>query len=254
MIAQLWGKNPENYAKTVVDVKKWGFAGVDINMGCPDKTVVKNGCCSAFIQPKNREHAVAIIQAVKDAAGEDFPVSVKTRLGWNEVDFSWHELLLQQKLSMLTIHGRTRAEMSKVPANWDNIQRVRELRDRLSPTTKIVGNGDVRDRAHGAELAAKHGLDGIMIGRGIFADPFCFAAESPWETLPPREKISLFKQHVELHQQTYAKGERRFDPLKKFVKVYINGFDGAKELREKIMECTSAPQLVDVLDHAMATL
>ncbi len=155
---------------------------------------------------------------------------------------------------MLTIHGRTKRELSIVPANWEALQHIRELRDKLSPVTKIVGNGDVRDRAHGEELAAKHGLDGVMIGRGVFTDPYCFSTDSPWEQMSAQEKVELFKRHAELHLSTYPNGERKFEPLKKFVKMYINGFDGSKDLREKIMECRSAVDLLTVLNTSLQAM
>lgn len=245
--AQLWGKTPENYYKCAKEVVDMGFDGIDINMGCPEKNIVNNGCCSAFIKPENRNLACEVIQAVKDAAGDKVPVSVKTRLGFSEVDFSWHELLLRQNLSMLTIHGRTRKEMSKVPARFEDIQKVRELRDEISPSTLIVGNGDVMNKAHGRELAQKHGLDGIMIGRGVFADPFCFAEESPWEGYSKDARLALLRKHVELFAATWQNGERNFETLKKFAKVYVSGFDGAKELREQVMMTHSADELLKLI-------
>jgi tRNA-dihydrouridine synthase len=153
LIAQIWGKTPEKYYKTARQLvdgtlaheangdDRISYTGIDINMGCPDKTIVKNGCCSALIN--NRELALEIIQATKEGAGGKLPVSVKTRLGFNEVDMTWPELLLKQDLAALTMHGRTRKEMSLVPANWDLIGETRKLRDKLAPQTKIVGNGDV---------------------------------------------------------------------------------------------------------------
>lgn len=248
LIAQVWGKNPENYYKTAREIVEMGFAGIDINMGCPDKTVVKNGCCSAFILPENRDRAIEIIQAVRSAVGDRIPVSVKTRLGFNEIDFSWHELLLNQKLNMLTIHGRTRKQMSKVPADWDKIADVRALRDRISPDTLIVGNGDVRSRGHALELAEEHGLNGIMIGRGVFDDPFAFAEKSPWPGFTKIQKVDLFKRHVQLFCDTWQQGERRYEPLKKFAKIYINEFDGASELRRRIMETSSLEELRHLLE------
>jgi tRNA-dihydrouridine synthase len=173
LVAQVWGKDPENYYKTAQELAEMGFAGIDINMGCPAKTEVKNGCCAALIN--NRPLALEIIKATQEGAAGRIPVSVKTRLGFNEVDLSWHELLLQQKLDMLTLHGRTRKEMSAVPAHWDLIGEVRKLRDQIALETLFVGNGDVRDRQHAEELAREYGLDGVMIGRGVFKDPFAFA-------------------------------------------------------------------------------
>lgn len=244
IIAQIWGQHPENYFKTAQDLVELGFDGIDINMGCPDKAVVKNGCCVALMH--NRELAATIIQATKQGAGS-LPVSVKTRLGFNEIDFSWHEFLLQQKLNMLTIHGRTRKEMSKVPVHWDAIGHIRELRDKHSPTTLVVGNGDVLSHAEGLKLATEYKLDGVMIGRGVFHDPFVFAPTSPWAEYTQEQKIALYRTHVELFAQTWAHGERKIHTLNKFCKVYINGFDGAKELRERLMSATSAKELLALL-------
>lgn len=245
LVAQIWGKDPENYRKTAAELVEMGFAGIDINMGCPIKAVVNNGCCSALIQ--NRELAGRIIAATQEGAAGRVPVSVKTRLGFNAIDLSWHEFLLGHNLSMLTIHGRTRKEMSEPPAHWDVIGEVRKLRDRLAPATLIVGNGDVQTRAEGQRRAKQYGLDGIMIGRGIFHDPFAFAPKSPWAHYTRPQKVELFKRHVELFAKTWQNQERNIVTLNKFCKVYINGFDGAKELRERLMQATSAKELLIML-------
>lgn len=252
IIAQIWGKDPENFRKAAQDIAKMGYDGIDLNFGCPEKNVVRNNTCSAYILPENRGRAVEIIHATQEGAGS-LPVSVKTRLGFSEIDLSWHELLLQQKLNMLTIHGRTRREMSKVPAHWEEIGKIRELRDQLSPTTLIIGNGDVLTREQGEELARTHGVDGIMIGRGIFNDPYVFAKDSPWETLPKEKRIALYRTHVELFAATWQPGERKIHTLNKFCKVYINGFDGAKELREKLMAADSTDDLLQIMDMAYTT-
>lgn len=248
LIAQIWGKNPENYYKTAKELAEMGFAGIDINMGCPDKTVVKNGCCSALIN--NRELAHDIIVATQEGAAGKVPVSVKTRLGFNEVDFSWHEFLFQHDLAMLTIHGRTRKEMSEVPAHWDLIGTVRELRDKLAPQTLLVGNGDVENRRHAAELAKRYQLDGVMIGRGVFHDPYAFAEESPWPAMGKDERVALYAKQVKLFGETWTNEDRRIATLNKFCKIYINGFDGAKELREVLMKANSAEELLKLLSQA----
>ena len=245
IISQVWGKDPANYHKTVKDLIAMGYEGVDINMGCPDRAVVKNGCCSALIN--NRELAGEIIKATKAAAGNDFPVSVKTRVGFTTIDLSWIEFLLQQKLNMLTIHARTTNEMSKVPAHYELFEQIVELRDKLSPTTLIVANGDITSRSGGVALAKKYNLDGVMIGRGVFDDPYVFAQKSPWLSMTKVKKINLYKKHVELFAKTWPNGERRIHTLNKFCKIYINGFDGAKELREKLMNATSAQSLLELL-------
>jgi nifR3 family TIM-barrel protein len=248
IIAQIWGKHPENYRQTAKELVEMGFAGIDINMGCPDKTVVKNGCCSALIN--DREKALEIIKATQEGAAGKVPVSVKTRLGFNEIDYTWHELLLQQNLSMLTIHGRTRKDMSAVPANWEAIQKVRELRDRIAPDTLVVGNGDVMNRAQARQLAEKHGLDGVMIGRGIFHDPFAFAEVSPWPNYTKAQRLELYDRHVALFAETWTDSDRRIATLGKFCKIYVNGFDGAKELREQLMAAQSAGELRALLAAA----
>ena len=246
VIAQLWGLKPDNYYKTTKEIIEMGFAGVDINMGCPVKTVIKNGACAALIN--NRQLAGNIIDAVQEAAG-DFPVSVKTRVGFTTVDLSWIEYLLSKKLNMLSIHGRTARELSKVPAHWDLIGKSRELRDSLAPSTKIVGNGDVMNRSQAEALASQYGLDGIMIGRAIFDDPFLFSRASPWENYSPQQRIVLFKKHIDLHLKTYKQGERRFETLRKFCKVYINGFEGAADFRAEFMRTETPEQAIELLTN-----
>lgn len=257
LIAQIWGLQPNNFyttARQLADgtfAKELGlpegvnFAGIDLNMGCPDKTVVKNGACSALIN--DRELAVEIIRATQEGSAGRLPVSVKTRLGFNAIDMEWPSLLLKQKLSMLTIHGRTRKQLSKVAADWDAIRQIRQLRDELAPDTLIVGNGDVLNRHQGEELAKIHGLDGIMIGRGIFHDPFAFAAASPWEEMDKAARIQLYTKQVKLFLETWQSGERPVPTLNKFCKIYINGFDGAKELREQLMAARSGEELLTLL-------
>lgn len=245
VIAQLWGLKPENFYKTAKELKEMRFAGVDLNMGCPVKTVVKNGACAALIN--NKSLAGEIIAAVQEGAGDDFPVSVKTRVGFTTVDMSWIEFLLSKKLNMLSIHGRTARQLSSVPADWALIGEVRKLRDVLCPSTLIVGNGDVLNRAHGLELAKKYKLDGVMIGRGIFHDPFAFAEHSLWAGWSRAQKLELFKRHIQLHMAVYKKRERRFETLRKFCKVYVNGFEGAAELRAKFMETENAAEALVLL-------
>ncbi len=260
LIAQLWGKDPENFRKTTQQIadgtfaKELGlpdgvnFVGIDLNMGCPAKSEVKNGTCSALMQ--NRPLAGEIIRATQEGAAGRLPISVKTRLGWNEIDHTWAEFLLGFKLNMLTIHGRTKKEMSKVPAHWDEIGKVRELRDKLCPDTIIVGNGDVESHTQGLELAEQYGLDGIMIGRGVFHDPYVFAEQSPWETISREQRIEQYKKHVTLFANTWRNNERPIHVLNKFCKVYISGFDGAKELREQLMNAGSSDQLLALLEAA----
>ncbi|HEX7633194.1 MAG TPA: tRNA-dihydrouridine synthase, partial [Candidatus Saccharimonadales bacterium] len=229
LIAQLWGINPDNFRKTAAQIadgtfarelglpESCNFVGVDLNMGCPAKSEVKNGTCSALI--KNRPLAAEIIEATREGLAGRLPLSVKTRLGFSEVDMTWISFLLEKKLNMVTIHGRTRKEMSKVPAHWDLIGEAVKLRDAISPTTLIVGNGDVETHQQGLDLAKEHGLDGIMIGRGVFHDPFVFAETSTWETITSEERIELYRKHVQLFADTWKQGERPIHTLNKFCKI-----------------------------------
>jgi tRNA-dihydrouridine synthase len=253
LVAQIWGKEPDNFYKTAQQLadgsfaREFGlpeninFAGVDLNMGCPQKSEVSNGTCVALIN--DRPLAKDIIDATRSGLDNRLPLSVKTRVGFNDVDMTWISFLLEQKLQMLTIHGRTRKQMSKVPADWDLIGEGRQLRDKIAPDTLIVGNGDVMSHAQGIELAKKHSLDGIMIGRGIFHDPFVFSENSPWLNYSSKERLNIYKKQVGLFSKTWPDGSRPIQSLNKFCKIYVNGFDGAKELREHLMKCKSIDEL-----------
>jgi tRNA-dihydrouridine synthase len=259
LIAQLWGLKPENFRAVATQIadgslaRELGlpdgcnFVGIDLNMGCPAKSEVQNGACSALIKIENRELANAIITATREGLAGRLPLSVKTRLGFNEVDMSWFDFLLGQELDMLTVHGRTRKEMSKVPAHWDLIGDVAQLRNERARHTLIVGNGDVLSHMEGETLARQYGLDGIMIGRGVFQDPYVFSMASSWSDITKADRVALYQKHVQLFADTWQAGERNIKTLNKFCKVYINGFDGAKELREQLMEAQSTSELLQLL-------
>ena len=233
LIAQIWGKSPENYFKMAEELTQKGFAGIDINMGCPEKSVVKSGNGAGIIG--DYERAEAIIKAVQDGCGGKLPVSVKTRIGINTIiTDEWASFLLRQGLAALSIHGRTAREMSRVPAHWDEIGKVVKLRDELAPGTKIIGNGDVLSREQGLELAKEWGVDGIMIGRGIFQNIHVFEVEPKEHSA--EELIDILTYHLDLHEHTWA-GQKHFEPLKKFFKIYVNGFANASAMRAELMDC-----------------
>lgn len=241
LIAQIWGRDPENFYKTTRELVDMGFVGVDINMGCPVKAVVKNTCGGGLIQAP--EKAVEIIKAVQEAAKGKLPVSVKTRIGMREYTPAWFETLLKQDLNMLTVHLRTVKELSLVPAHWELMDEIKRLRDEIAPGTSLVGNGDVMNRRQAMGLAEKHGLDGVMIGRGVFQDPYAAMDESPWAEVSPRQKIKLYETHIKLFRETWPDDGRPPVALNKFCKTYINGFEGAKELRARLMHCASLDEL-----------
>lgn len=247
IIAQIWGKNPENYRKTARELVEMGFVGVDINMGCPDKAVLKNGCCGALIN--DHDLAKAIIDATKEGTGGNVPVSVKTRIGFRGYDQEWLKFLLEQNLDMLSVHLRTVREMSKVPAHHELLAEILQLRNKISHKTLLVANGDIETRSSGKELAKDYGVDGLMIGRGVFHDPYALSQKSPWESMEPAQKLKIYIDHVKLFAQTWKNGEYPVVVLNKFCKIYINGFDGAKEIREELMSAKSIQELQSKLEN-----
>lgn len=220
------------------------FAGVDVNMGCPVPKVFKMGACSALMN--NRDLAHEIIVAAQAGAAGQIPISVKTRIGVADYDEGWIRFLLEHQLDALIIHGRTVKQLSKVPNNWEIIGKIRQLRDEIAPGTKLVGNGDVNSRQEGLELAEQHGLDGIMIGRGVFKDPFIFAKSSPWADMDKPARLELFRHHIELFAAEWG-ADKNPAVLKKFAKIYVSGWEGASELRGQLMTAQNTNELLTVL-------
>ncbi len=244
LIAQIWGKNPEHMYETAVALSSMGFAGIDINMGCPDRTVMKNECGAAMINtPDVASHVIA---AVKRGAGA-LPVSVKTRIGVKKIiTDEWISHILDQDIAALTVHGRTAAEMSKVPAHWDEIARAVALRDKKGLKTKIIGNGDVKDIADGLTKVKEYGVDGVMIGRGIFNNLWCFdKSESP-HIADTEELFSVMEKHIRMFDAEWGT-RKSYALLKKFFKIYISGFGGASEARMRFMETNSAQDALKLL-------
>ena len=242
MVAQIWGSKPEEFRQMARGLKEMGFAGIDINMGCPVKNVVKSGGSYLIRQP---ELATELIAAVKESG---LPVSVKTRLGYSSpAEFTeWLSHILKQDIANLTIHLRTRKEMSKVPAHYELISDIKKLRDEIAPQTLLTINGDIRDRQHGEELVKQYGVDGIMIGRGIFQNPFAF--ETNPRSHNREELLGLLRLHLNLFDKYSTEVEpRRFEPLKRFFKIYVRDFPGASELREQLMHTKNTTEACSVL-------
>lgn len=248
LIAQIWGQKPQNYSRVSRRLVDDGFSGIDINMGCPDKQITKHDCCSALAKPQNWSKAAAIIAAVKDGVGGRVPVSVKIRLGWDATDWSWIEFLFGQQIETLTVHGRTTKEMSRVPARWEEISRVRQIRDEMELETKVVGNGDIQSRQQALDYQKMYGLDGVMVGRAIFQNPYFFHPDPDiWGRQNPAQRVALYQRHLALFAKTYPAGERKFAPLKKFMKVYLAGWPGAADLRQQFAGTESVDQAQELL-------
>lgn len=258
LIAQIWGHKPENYFNGAQYAKKNGFAGIDINMGCPQKDVIKKGLCAALID--NHEQARKVIEATIAGASEGdipIPVSVKTRIGLKKNTLSvWLPFLLSFDLAAITLHGRTATEMSRVPAHWDVIAEAVKIRDSLNPKLVIIGNGDVKDRTDGLEKIAQTGVDGVMIGRGMLENIYAFDEDpSKNDRLSVKQKINLLLKHLELFEKTWNQPDafqKREYTLKKYYKIYIKSFEGASELREKLMHAASLKETQEILINYVA--
>jgi len=234
IVAQFFGAKPENFYKCAKLAQELGFDGIDINMGCPDRGVVRQGAGSALI--KNPKLAQKIIKETIRGAGK-LPVSVKTRIGFNEVEYKkWIPYLLKMDIVALTIHGRTKKEMSDVPAHWDIIGDIVKMRNRLKSKTLIIGNGDVSSLADAQEKYEKYGVDGVMVGRAMFGTPWFFSFDERFKKKfsIPKNKLKLALEHTKFFEKIFG-NKKHFDIMKKHYKAYISGFDDAKKMRMRLM-------------------
>ncbi len=249
IVAQFFTATPEYMHAAAELAVRLGFDGIDINMGCPDRSVERQGAGAALIKTPAR--AGEIIRAAKMRAG-NLPVSVKTRLGWNinQIE-TWLPALLAEAPAVVTIHARTRKEMSKVPARWDEIRRAVEIRDTVQADidpdqrTLIFGNGDVRDLADAKTKAAATGADGVMLGRAIFGNPWLFSGRST-ESITSSERITALIEHIKLFDELLG-DIKSFAIMKKHFKAYITGWDGAAQLRTQLMEAATATDAIKIL-------
>lgn len=237
IVAQIWGIDPEKFYLVAKMIVKLGFDGIDINMGCPERSATNGGAGAALIDNPNL--AKEIIKATKEGAGK-LPVSVKTRNGYKIVSTErWISLLLEQKLDALTLHGRTAKQMSRGEANWDDIGKTVELKNEISPKTVIIGNGDIMSFSQAIEMHIKYKVDGVMIGRGIFSNPWVFEKEPKNHTF--EESKNILVRHLKLCSNEYS------DEVKKFYKMYVNNFDGASKLRSELMQTKAIDEALKIL-------
>lgn len=260
IVAQFFTSKPENMHKVAVLARELGFDGVDINMGCPDKGVLRQGAGAALI--KSFSLAKEIIAAAKDGA-RDLPVSVKTRIGYNSIEIdSWIPALLEAEVSAITVHLRTMKEMSKVPAHWETLAEIVKMRNSKSGPEKtlIIGNGDVMTLDEGKRRAKDSGADGVMFGRAIFGNPFLFRdlarnKNAPIEASEPpttQEKLKVLLEHVELFESTWG-DSKDFNIMKKHFKAYVSSFEGAADLRVKLMEAKNSKEVAQILRSITAS-
>lgn len=246
IVAQIWGSSPDKFREAAKIVAEMGFDGIDINMGCPVKDVTKTGACSALI--KNPDLAKKIIDATREGA-PNLPISVKTRIGFSVIETEkWVTTLLEQDLSALTLHLRTAREMSKVPAHWDEIAKAIKIRNKMKVKTLIIGNGDVKSRKEALNLIKKYKIDGIMIGRGIFEDMWIFNKKINLKEITSGERFELLKKHITLFDKTWKK-TKNFNIMKKFFKAYVNGFNGASDVRVKLMNTSTPKEALEIISQ-----
>lgn len=241
IVAQIWGGEPGDMEQLARHCAELGFHGIDINMGCPAKSAVKSGGSALIRQPE------LAAQAIAAAKTSGLPVSVKTRLGYSHID-EWREWVahvLRQDIVNFTIHLRTKKEMSKVPAHYELISEIKQLRDEIAPHTLLTINGDIRDRAHGLELVEQYGVDGIMIGRGVFMNPYAFEHDIKDHT--QAERLDLLRLQLDLYDQYSHETMRPYETLKRFFKIYIRDFTDASELRDKLMHTKGTDEARQIL-------
>jgi len=236
IVAQIFSSKPEVISYATRLVAELGFNGVDINMGCPDRAIERQGCGAAMI--KNPELAREIIRAAKGASS--LPVSVKTRVGYTEESLDeWLTALLEEAPAAITIHLRTRKEMSLVPADWEHMKKAVEIRDRVSPGVLLIGNGDVQDLEDGRAKVTESGCDGVMLGRAMFGNPWVFNHQPP--TVNLQQKLEALTELAHGFEKLTPK--KNFAILKKHIKAFVTGFSGAAELRARLMQAESAEEL-----------
>ena len=245
IVAQLFSSHPEYMEGAAALCRELGFDGIDINMGCPDRTIEKQGCGAAMI--RNPEAAKAVIRAAKRGAGT-LPVSVKTRIGYNTDELeTWLPAILEENPAVITVHARTRKEMSKVPARWERVARAVEIRNAIQKgcaeeeQTLIFGNGDVVSLADAHAKALETGADGVMLGRAIFGNPWLFNPQSAVDPVSSDERLRVLIEHCALFEELLP--HKSFAIMKKHFKAYVHGWDGAKELRELLMETKNTEEV-----------
>lgn len=253
IVAQFFSSNPAHMEAAARLAFELGFDGVDINMGCPDRSIEKQGAGAAHI--KDPARAIEVIRAAQRGAS-GLPVSVKTRLGYNKDELEeWLPAVLSAAPAAVTIHARTRKEMSKVPARWERVARAVAIRDecqgRSLTKTLVIGNGDVRDIADAREKARATGADGVMLGRAIFGNPWLFNVRRPTSNISLEEKLCVMCEHTALFEELLP--HKNFAIMKKHYKAYVSGFDGAAELRARLMETNTAKEVCDIVNSFLSS-
>ncbi len=245
IIAQIFGSKPENIKTACKIIFKLGFDGIDINMGCPDKSVIKQGAGAALINTPKL--ACEIIRAAKLGAPK-LPISVKTRIGYNVIEYKkWLPKILAENISALTVHLRTKKEMSDVPAHFELAKDIVKVVRAHDKKVVLIANGDIKNLEEGRQLAKNTGFDGVMIGRGIFGNPWLFDSKIKSEDISTKEKLKVLLEHTELYEKLLD--YRNFANMKKHFKSYVNDFEKAKELRNELMKTNNSGEVSNIINN-----
>lgn len=276
--AQIFGCNPESFYKVAFIVCELGFDGVDINMGCPAKNVASKGSGAALIQTPElaKEIVHKTRQGVQDWANgkkieetelsqeiigtiykmyperperRELPVSVKTRIGFDDNSVEeWVKHLLEEEPVNISIHGRTLKQMYTGEADWEAIASAAKIIHQTETT--VLGNGDITSVEDGLERTKKYGVDGFMIGRASFGNPWVFDREHGEIKLTERFQAAI--EHSHLYEQAF--GQDYFVPMRKHLAWYCKGFHNASEVRQKLMRAASASDVQEILEQASMDL
>jgi tRNA-dihydrouridine synthase len=278
IIAQLFGKDPQSFYFSTIILCHLGFDGVDINMGCPAKTVTQHGSGAALIGNYSlvREIISSVKKAVSDFESQKitindlklkkktleiidrnlkystykqinkkFSVSVKTRLGIeNSIVDTWIPFLLEQDLDFITLHGRTLRQGYSGVADWEEIKKAANFCKKYR--TKIFGNGDIQNRSQGIEYCHKYSVNGALIGRSALGNPWVFGDI----IATPQERYDTLIRHTKKFLEVFP--ERRFEPLRKYFLAYTKGLPNAKILRSKLITVTNIDQLLSLEEHFLS--
>jgi tRNA-dihydrouridine synthase B len=228
---QIAGSDPKYMVEAAQWAKAHGADFVDINMGCPVKKIVKQVAGSAML--RDERLVASILEAV--VKGIDLPVTLKIRTGWDESSKNVENIARiaeQSGVQMLTVHGRTRAQMFNGHANWEDIGRARSV-----VSIPVIGNGDIVDAASALEMVRISGCDGVMVGRAVQGNPWVLGEVSAALTGKPvpsrptdRERWAIIKEHMELLAEHH--GEYSASRLaRKHVIWYSKGMRGSAEFR-----------------------
>ncbi len=253
IIAQLFGSKPENFYTATKIIIDMGFNGVDINMGCPQKKVVKRSEGAGLI--KNPDLAKEIVKAVKTAVSEKnstITVSIKTRTGYETpITSEWISELVKTKPDLITLHGRTLKQMYSGFADWNQINIANIICKENG--IKFFGNGDIKSIIDAKEKIEKYNLDGVLVGRAVFGNPWFFEQNSSTSgvLLTKEDKLKMCLTHAKLQMKLLP--NRSFIAMRKHFAAYINSFDFARDLRIKVLQANTYEEVEEIITSNIIT-